>query len=69
MTGYYFMAGPDRFCFGVQERKVAGHSRGVSDLKLTSCLLTFSKHQEISLKFEAWFVMHPLTSAGAKIVS
>lgn len=39
VTGYYFMAGPNKFCFGVQERKVAWHSRGFSDFKLASSLL------------------------------
>jgi hypothetical protein len=53
----------------IQGRKVAGHSRGFSDLNWHPGVLASSKYQDLSLKFEGWFGMHPLTSARAKIVS
>jgi len=66
---YHSMAGHNRFCCVIQGRKVAGHSLGVSDLNWHLGALASSKYRDLSLKFEEWFGMYPLTSARAKVVS
>jgi hypothetical protein len=63
------MDGHNRFCSAIQGRKVAGHSRGFSNLNWHPGVLASSKYQDLSLKFEGWFGMHPPTSARAKIVA
>jgi len=67
--GCHSMDGHNRFCSVIQGRKVAGHSRGFSDLNWHLGVLASSKYQDLSLKFEGWFGMHPLTSAKAKVFS